>query len=146
MQPIKATKGIANVLHAWAIQDQFGHDQGMVHARWSNGKWRVDVYDTQKMTFQGSGSTINSALAGAQIAGITMTDDAVKSKAAERWLHNYLNGEVGGYESRNKFWAQQAQWNGLLLTNLKDGQFTACYEIGGLEKLTAMRYKIIQVL
>lgn len=116
------------------------------HTTTINGhqKW-VDVYqpkDPSENKFtQYVGRTLNEALHGAVIDGVTLYDDSSDDEASKKILDKYLNAK--NEEERNKL-MQKAFKAGMIFTNWRKHGWTALYYLGGMDRLKNFGYEVIQ--
>lgn len=142
-------------ISAWVIMRNDGKHVATVQAAFldSGGVW-VDVYGPHSIEHQGRAGgygydKLTAALSGAIIDGITIYDHSVGNYNAENTKYPDLNKLMQRYKRAGenaKNWQNEAKLIGASFSNWLDGEYKSLYYISGLERLTAMGYKVIQAI
>lgn len=126
-------------IEAWILLDRHRHFQAKVQAYYHNGLVTVNIFDDQLLIHQKTSHSLNAALAGAQIGGITLYDDATRDERTEKWLNSY-NAQCDLIGGSPKNLTERAREQGYYFTNRdeKTGRYTSCFRMGGLDMLSAI--------
>lgn len=145
-------KGIS----AYVILRSDGKHVATVQAAFlDSGNVMVDIWGPHFLEHQGKSGgygydKFTAAIAGAKIDGVTIYDHSV-GVWDERQSDQYkdLNSLMARYnrsENKDGNWQDKARAIGASFSNWKDGKYHSLYYISGLERLTAMGYKVIQAI
>lgn len=146
-------KGIS----AWVILRNDGRHVATVQAAFlDSGNVLVDVWGPHSLEHQGKAGgygydKFTSALAGAKIDGHEIFDHSVgQYKHDEDISPRFpeLNSMLARYNRnpKGKDWQDKAKEIGASFSNWQDGKYLSLYYISGLERLTALGYKVIQAI
>lgn len=144
-------------ISAWIILNKDGQHIATVQAHYSNGGVvTVDVWDKSTLIHQGKAGgygydKFTAAISGAVIDGVRIYNHSVTSDETAAELASFTDALLkGDWDTRNYLIEYIRKMHGMESANWvsKDGKSypTSMHYIDGLDRLTAMGYKVLKAI
>lgn len=136
----------AQSISAYVILNKKGQHVATVQVHYGNSTVQVDVWNRYELTHQrkagGYGyDKFTAALSGAIIDGNTIYDHCGQDDVSKELLKQYLKSDSANLQKKIKSL-------GLSFANYSSdtGKYKSLYYLSGLDRLTALGYKVIQAI
>lgn len=148
---------IGKSISAYVVLRNDGRHVATIQAAFlDSGNVMVDVWGPHSLEHQGKAGgygydKFTAALSGAEIDGNVIYDHSVgnyETDVTPKYpeLSSLMARYNNSFDNKSIDWQEKAKSIGASFANWKDGKYHSLYFISGLERLTALGYKVIKAI